>query len=159
MNPWNNKTLRSIYDPAIDGYWFSVVDLCAILTDSSHKTARGYWKWLKDKQSSEKNEVVSVANHLKFESPNGKYYFTEVLDFKNVICLIQTCPSHKANKFRLWLADMLFQGISAKELEQQLSKLGEEARKQVAEKYTNNPNEPYARLTTQKKDLLDTARL
>ena len=122
--------------------------------DSDHKTARGYWKRLKYRQNIAKNEVVTVSHHLKFESPNGKYHFTEVLDFKNLISLIQTCPSTKANKYRLWLADMLFKGISVKELEQQLSKLGEEARKQVAEKYTNNPSEEYARLTIQKEELL-----
>ena len=134
-NPWHNKQLRSMYDPTTQGYWFSVIDLCAILTDSDYDTARGYWKWLKQKQSSEKFQLVSVTHQLKFESSDGKYYFTEVLDFKNLINLIQTCPSPKANTYRLWLADMLFTGIPVAELEQQLAVLGAEVAEQITEKY------------------------
>ena len=149
MNLWNNKQLRSIYDPNTQGYWFSVLDVCAILTDCSHKMARGYWKRFKQKFAS--SQVVSESHHLKFESPNGKYYFTEVVDFKNLINLIQTCPSPKANIYRLWLADMLFAGVAVAELEEALAKLGAEAAEQIAKKYKD---EGYARLAVERKDLL-----
>ena len=149
MNPWNKKQLRSFFDPNTQGYWFSVVDLCAALTDSDHKTARGYWKRLKYRST--KFQVVTHSHHLKFESPNGKYYFTEVVDFKNLINLIQTCPSPKANTYRLWLADMLLQGTPAPELEKELAKLGAETAAQIAEKYKDVG---YVRLAVEREDLL-----
>jgi len=149
MNPWNNKQLRSMYDPTTQGYWFSVIDLCVILTDSDYKTARNYWKKLKYTLTS--GQVVTESNHLKFEAPDGKYHFTEVVDFKNLINLIQTCPSPKANTYRLWLADMLFAGVAATELEKEFAKLGAEAAEQIAEKYKD---EGYARLIVERKDLL-----
>ena len=150
ISPFSNKQLRSIHDPTTGGYWFSVVDLCAILTDSDHKTARNYWKRLKYKL--ENNQVVTVGNHLKLKSPNGKYYFTEVVDLKTLVRLIQTCPSPKANPYRLWLADILFDGISITEVEKELAKLGEASATEVVEKYMGK--EPYARLTVHKENLL-----
>ena len=150
-NPWNKKQLRSMYDPTTQGYWFSVIDLCAILTDSDWKTARGYWKWLKDKQTSTKHQLVSVTNQLKFESLDGKYYFTEVLDFKSLINLIQTCPSPKANTYRLWLAEVLFASIPVAEIETQLAALGAETAAQIMEKYKY---EGYSRMNVVREDLL-----
>ena len=132
-NPWHNKQLRSMYDPNTQGYWFSAVDLCAILTDSDYQTARGYWKQLKYRLT--KFQLVIKYHQLKFEASDGKYYFTEVVDFKNLINLIQTCPSPKANTYRLWLADMIFTGIPVAELEQQLAALGAEVAEQITEKY------------------------
>ena len=151
--PSTNSALRSIYDPAINGYWFSVIDLCAILTDSDHKTARGYWKRLKYKLTRAGQQVVTVSHHLKWQAPNGKYHYTEAVNFKDLIYLIQTCPSPKANTYRLWLADMMFEGISMDELEKEFAKLGEESAKDVAEKYKNNPDEKYLRLTTSRKEI------
>jgi len=140
-----------MYDPNTQDYWFSVIDLCAILTNCDHQTARGYWKWLKGKQNSGKFQTVSVTHHLKFETANGKYYFTEVLDFKNLINLILTCPSPKANAYRLWLADMFFTGITAAELEKKLAQLGAEIAEQITEKFKHDG---YVRLTVERKDLL-----
>ena len=122
-----------MYDPNTQGYWFSVLDLCAILTDSNHKAARGYWKKLKYRFAS--GQLVAESHQLKFESPDGKYYFTEVVDFKNLINLIQACPSPKANTYRLWLADTLLAGVSAAELEKEFAALGAETAAQIVEKY------------------------
>jgi len=148
-NPWNNKQLRSIHDPTINGFWFSVIDLFAILTDSNHRTAQVYWKQLKYNRA--KFQLVSENHQLKFKSPNGKYYFTEVVDFQTLINLLQTCPSPKANPFRLWLADMLFKGIPVTELEKELAKLGEQSAIEILEKYKGT--EPYARLTVHKESI------
>ena len=152
-NPWHEKRIRSIYDPSVSGYWFSVVDLFAVLTGSNHKTARGYWKQLKYKLSPANPQVVTVSHHLKLESPNGKYHFTEAVDFKNLIYLIQICPSPKANPYRLWLADMLFDSVPVEELEEELAKLGAESARQVVEKYKNKPDEPYVRVTIHKREI------
>jgi len=112
-----------------------------MLTDSDHKTARNYWKYLKHKLVHESGQLVSEANQLRWKASDGKFYFTEAVDFKNLICLIQICPSPKANTYRLWLADMLLSDIPAKELEAQFAKLGEESVKQVADKYKDNTDE------------------
>jgi len=147
-NPWNGKQLRSMYDPTTGGYWFSVIDLFAILTDSDHKAARNYWKGLRYKF-----QLGSDRTQLKFKATDGKYYFTEVADFKTLIRLIQTCPSPKANQYRLWLADVLFEGISMTEAEKELTKLGEASAAEIVDKYKDN--EPYVRLTMQKESYFD----
>ena len=152
-NPWRGKVVRSIYDPGIGGYWFSVIDLFAILTDNTHFAARNYWKWLKHQQSCEATKVVSVTNHLRLESPNGQHHFTEVVDFKNLIHLIQTCPSPKANPYRLWLADALLSGTSAKELEDELGKLGVEAAEKIAQRYDAGAGEEFVRRTVERREL------
>ena len=149
---WNKKPLRSMYDPNTGGYWFSVIDICALITDSDHKTASGYWR--KFKNSIIKNQVVTESNYLKLKAPNGKYHFTEVIDFKSLIRLIQTCPSPKANVYRLWIADMLFEGTPIDELESELAKLGAQAASKIVEKYTNNPKERYERLVIQKETMI-----
>jgi len=148
-SPWCNKQLRSIYDPTTDSFWFSVIDLFAIVTDSSHRTAQGYWKRLKHKRTN--FQLVTVSHQLKLKSPNGKYYFTEVVNFQTLISLLQTCPSPKANPYRLWLANMLFKGIHIAELEKELAKLGEQSAVEISEKYKDI--EPYARLTIHKESI------
>jgi len=148
-NPWEGKTLRAIYDPTTQGYWFSVIDLCAILTGSDYKTAQNYWGWLKNKI-----QPLSDTNMLKFESSNGKYHFTEVVDFKDLIRIIQICPSPKAIPYKLWLADMFFESTSPEEVEKELAKLGEQAAEEILTKYKDNPNEQYERLTIHKESYI-----
>ena len=97
--------------------------------------------------------TLLTIDHLKWQAPNGKYHFTEAVDFKNLIYLIQICPSPKANTYRLWLADMMFEGVSMEELEKEFAKLGEESAKQVIEKYKNKPVEQYVRLTTHRSEI------
>ena len=79
--------MRSIYDPAIQGWWFSVTDLSAILTDNDHKTARVYWKHFKYKMTQESIQLVTESHQLKWQAIDGKYYFTEAVDFKNLLHL------------------------------------------------------------------------
>ena len=148
-----DKPLRSIYDTASNGYWFSVIDLCAILTDSDYKAARNYWKSFKHKINHKSDQVVTESNHLKWEAPNGKYHFTEAIDFKTLIYLIQICPSPKANLYRLWLADMLLEGIPVKELEMELAKLGEESAELIMKKYKTDTDKPYGRVTTRRREI------
>jgi len=150
-NPWNNKQLRSMYDPVLQCYWFSVVDLCAVLTDCDHKTARGYWKRLKYCRTN--NQLVTESHQLKFESSDGKHYFREVLDFKNLVNLILTCPSPKANTYRLWLVNTLFAGVGAIELEKELATLGAEQAKIIEEKHKKT-SMPYVRLHVVREEVI-----
>jgi len=152
MGLWSKRPLRSIYDPTTGGYWFSVIDLCAILTDSTHKVARNYWKKFRSKLN--QFQLGAESNQLKFGSSDNKHYYTEVVDFKTLIMLIQICPSPKANLYRLWLIDMLLQGTSPEKLEKELAKLGEESSHQIVEKYKNNSDEKYVRLTVHKETIL-----
>jgi len=153
MNPWEGKQLRSMYDTNTQGYWFSAVDLCAALTDISHDAARNYWKQIKHRQNLNKLQTVTESNHLKFKTMNGKYYFTEVMDYKNLIKFIQTHPSPKANPYRLWLTDMMFAGVAIADIEKELAKLGEEIAGQIVEKYKDHPKEQYTRMNVQKEKI------
>jgi len=80
-----------------------VLDVIAILTDKpDYKKVRSYWKWLKNKLLEEGcNEVVSITNHLKLEAPDGKMRFTDVADTEQILRLIQSIPSKKAEPFKL----------------------------------------------------------
>ena len=149
---WENKQVRSMYDPTTGGYWFSATDICAAITGSDYRTASGYWRKLKNTKN--KFQVVTESNYLKLKAPNGKYHFAEVIGFKSVIKLIQTCPSPNANAYRLWLADMLFDGITAAQLEQELAKYGEVAAGKTLAKYTGDPKEQYVRLVSHKETII-----
>jgi len=96
--------VRHIWDEENEKWWFSVVDVCAVLTDSVYQTARNYWKWLKCKLTSEGSELVSNTNRLKMKAYDGKMRPTDVMDTEQVLRLIQSIPSKKAEPFKLWLA-------------------------------------------------------
>jgi len=150
-NPFANKQLRSLYDPTAEKWWFSAVDICAILTDSNYETGRKYWKKIKFDLSTKQNQVVTKSNQLKMPAQDGKYYFTEVLDTKEVIYLIQIIPSPKAEPFRLWLADMVANSTIAEKL---LIEAGETCAKQIAEDYMKDPQKLAARHVITKRRLV-----
>ena len=104
MKLFEQKQVRAEWDDEAEKWWFSVVDICAILTDSDYQTARNYWKWLKNKLQSEGSEVVSNTNQLKMSAPDGKMRLTDVADTEQILRLIQSIPSKKAEPFKLWLA-------------------------------------------------------
>ena len=101
---FEEKQVRAEWDEQNEKWWFSVVDICAVLTDSDYQTARNYWKWLKGKLNAEGSELVSNTNQLKMQSSDGKYYNTDVMDTEQLLRLIQSIPSKKAEPFKLWLA-------------------------------------------------------
>ena len=103
MNLFENKRIRSCWDEMSKKYWFSVIDVCAVLTDSDYKSARNYWKWLKNKLNRQSNQPVSVTNQLKMEALDGKLRFTDVMDAEGVLELIKACPSPKAEAFKVWI--------------------------------------------------------
>ena len=112
MNLFENKRIRSCWDERSKKYWFSVVDVCAVLTDSDYKSARNYWKWLKNKLSRQRNQPVSVTNQLKMEAFDGKLRFTDVMDAEGVLELIKACPSPKAEAIKMWVAGLVARGES-----------------------------------------------
>jgi len=101
---FEEKQVRTIWDEEKEKWWFSVVDICAVLTDSNYQSARNYWKWLKNQLNSEGSELVSNTNQLKMQSADGKFYNTDVMDTEQVLRLIQSIPNKKAEPFKMWLA-------------------------------------------------------
>ena len=85
---------------------FSVVDVIAVLTDNDYQKSRNYWKWLKNKLNEEGSELVSNTNQLKMRAYDGKLRDTDVMNTEQVLRLIQSIPSKKAEPFKLWLAQV-----------------------------------------------------
>ncbi len=96
--------VRTLWDKEKEEWFFSVVDVVAILTES--KDPRTYWKVLKNRLKAEGNETVTNCNQLKMIANDGKSRLTDVLDTQGVLRLIQSIPSPKAEPFKLWLAQV-----------------------------------------------------
>lgn len=102
---FQDRNVRVVWDENQEKYYFSVVDVVAVLTDSDYQTARNYWKVLKNRLSKEgANESVTNCNQLKMKAADGKYYKTDVADTEELLRIIQSIPSPKAEPFKLWLA-------------------------------------------------------
>ena len=94
--------VRTSWDNEKELWYFSVVDIVAILTESKDPTA--YWRKLKQRLKEEGNETVTNCHGLKMQAPDGKMRLTDVLDTEGLLRLIQSIPSPKAEPFKLWLA-------------------------------------------------------
>jgi len=99
--------IRSSWDAEAEKWWFSVLDVVAVLTEQpDYKKVRNYWKWLKNKLIAEGSQLVSETNQLKLTASDGKKYLTDVIDTEQILRLIQSIPSKKAEPFKLWLAQV-----------------------------------------------------
>ena len=103
---FDKRQVRSVWDEGLEKWWFSAVDICAILTDSDYQSARKYWKVLKGRLAAEGNELVTNCYQLKMLAPDGKMRFTDVADLEQILRLIQSIPSKKAEPFKMWLAQV-----------------------------------------------------
>ena len=102
---FEERQVRAEWDENAEKWWFSVVDIVAVLTEQPDYTkVRNYWKWLKNKLQTEGSELVSNTNQLKMLAPDGKMRLTDVADTEQVLRLIQSIPSKKAEPFKVWLA-------------------------------------------------------
>ena len=99
---FDGKQVRYVWDEEHEKYFFSVVDVIQVLTDST--TPRRYWSDLKRKLEAEGSEVYEKIVQLKLPAPDGKLRLTDVADTEQVFRLIQSVPSKKAEPFKLWLA-------------------------------------------------------
>ena len=100
---FDDREVRAIWDDTLNKWWFSVLDIVAVLTDQDDYTkTRNYWKYLKAKLKKENSEVVSATTQLKFIAPDGKRRLADVLDYEGIIGLGKTFPSTKANRFIEW---------------------------------------------------------
>lgn len=103
---FENKKIRVEWNEAQEEWYFSVVDIIAALTDNDYQKARNYWKWLKNKLLEEGSELVSNTNQLKMRAYDGKLRDTDVMTTEQILRLIQSIPSKKAEPFKLWLAEV-----------------------------------------------------
>ena len=109
---FEKRQVRTAWDEESEKWWFSVLDIIAILTNQpDYKKVRSYWKWLKNKLKTEGSEVVSITNQLKLIAPDGKSRLTDVVDTEQLFRLIQSIPSPKAEPFKLWIAEVAKQRI------------------------------------------------
>jgi prophage antirepressor-like protein len=108
---FEEKRVRTAWDTAAEKWWFSVVDVVSVLTDSDYQTARKYWKVLKGRLIKEGNETVTNCYQLKFQAPDGKMRLTDVADTEQLFRLIQSIPSPKAEPFKQWMAQVAAQRI------------------------------------------------
>ena len=99
---FENRHIRSLWDAEQEKWYFSVVDVIAILTDSPNP--RRYWSVLKTRLKKEGSELATNCSQLKMQSADGKYYKTDVADTEQLLRLIQSVPSPKAEPFKQWLA-------------------------------------------------------
>ncbi len=101
---FEDKTVRTIWDDEHEEWYFSIIDVIAILTHSNNPQV--YWRVLKKRLLDEGNQTVTNCNGLKMVSKDGKMRMTDVADTKQLFRLIQSIPSPKAEPFKLWLAQI-----------------------------------------------------
>ncbi len=113
---FNQKQVRRHRDDTQEKRFFSIVDVVAILTEQNdYQSVRNYWKVLKHRLSKEGNETVTNCNQLKMKAQDGKMRLTDVADIEQLLRLIQSIPSPKAEPFKIWLAEVGYQRIEETE--------------------------------------------
>ncbi len=106
---FGERKIRSVWDDETEKWYFSVVDVIAVLTDSDNP--RNYWKVLKHRLKEEGNETVTNCNQLKLRAEDGKMRLTDVADQEQMFRIIQSIPSPKAEPFKLWMAHVAAERI------------------------------------------------
>jgi len=108
---FEDRKVRTVWDDELQKWFFSIVDVCGVLTDSKDPAA--YWRKLKQRLIAEGNETVTNCHALKMKAPDGKMRLTDAADFEQLFRLIQSIPSPKAEPFKQWMA-----GVASKRVEQ-----------------------------------------
>ena len=101
---FEGKSIRSVWDREKEEWFFSVIDIIEILTESANPQA--YWRKLKQRLKKEGNETVTNCHGLKMRAPDGKMRVTDVADIQGIFRIIQSIPSPKAEPFKMWLAEV-----------------------------------------------------
>ncbi|HHB79033.1 MAG TPA: cell filamentation protein Fic [Saprospiraceae bacterium] len=100
---FDDREVRAIWDDENSKWWFSVLDIIAVLTDQDdYNKTRNYWKYLKAKLKKENSQVVSATTQLKILAPDGRKRLTDMLDYDGIIALGKEFPGKKANRFIEW---------------------------------------------------------
>ena len=102
---FEDSQIRTAWDGEKEEWYFSIVDVVGVLTESPNPN--NYWKVLKKRLKDEGNQSVTTCNQLKLKSPkDGKHYLTDVADTEQLLRIIQSIPSPKAEPFKMWLAEV-----------------------------------------------------
>ncbi|MBK6364654.1 MAG: Bro-N domain-containing protein [Saprospiraceae bacterium] len=101
---FDQKQIRSVWSEKDEKWYFSIVDVIAILTESLNP--RKYWSVLKTRLKKEGSQLATNCSQLKLLSSDGKFYKTDVADTEQLLRLIQSIPSPKAEPFKIWLAQV-----------------------------------------------------
>lgn len=101
---FEDKKVRTLWDKESEEWYFSVVDVVAVLTESANPN--NYWKVLKNRLKKEGSQLVTDCNQLKMPSSDGKMYKTDCMNTEQLFRLIQSIPSPKAEPFKLWMAQV-----------------------------------------------------
>lgn len=101
---FESKQVRTIWDAKTEEWYFSVLDIVEVLTDSTD--AKNYWYVLKSRLKKEGSELLTFCKELKMRAADGKMRVTDCLDTKGVLRLVQSIPSPKAEPFKMWLAQV-----------------------------------------------------
>jgi cell filamentation protein len=100
---FDDREVRAVWDDLNAKWWFSVLDIVALLTDQNdYAKTRNYWKYLKARLKKENSQVVSATTQLKFLAPDGKNRLADMLDYNGIIALGKEFPGKKANRFIEW---------------------------------------------------------
>lgn len=110
---FNEKQVRRHWDAENEVWYFSIIDIISILTDSS--VPKRYWSDLKNKLKEEGSEVYDKIVHLKLLAPDGKKYLADCFSTEDVLRLVQSVPSPKAEPFKVWLAKVGYERIEETE--------------------------------------------
>jgi hypothetical protein len=110
---FETKKVRSHWDAEQEKWYFSIVDVIAVLTDSPN--ARKYWSVLKTRLKQEGSKLTTICSQLKMQSADGKFYLTDVADTEQLLRLIQSIPSPRAEPFKQWLARTGYERIEETE--------------------------------------------
>ncbi len=101
---FNDKKIRTQWDADKEDWYFSVVDIVAVLSESANP--HNYWYVLKSRLKDEGSELLTFCKGLKMLAPDGKKHLTDALDTKGILRLIQSIPSKNAEPFKIWLAEV-----------------------------------------------------
>lgn len=110
---FQDQKVRVLWNNEQEKWYFSIVDVIKILTES--KNPRKYWSVLKTRLKKEESQLATNCSQLKMEASDGKFYKTDVADTEQVLRLIQSIPSPKAEPFKLWLAKVGYERIEETE--------------------------------------------
>ena len=103
---FEDKKIRAKWDEEEEKWFFSVVDIVAVLTENDYQAGRKYWKTLKMRLNQEGSELVTNCYQLKMQANDGKLRDTDVMTIEQILRLIQSIPSKKAEPLKLWLAQV-----------------------------------------------------
>ena len=110
---FNHQKIRSHWDEKEEKWYFSIVDVVGILTDSPNP--RKYWSVLKSRLKQEGSQLTTDCSQLKMQAADGKFYITDAVDTEQLLRLIQSIPSPRAEPFKLWLAKVGYERIEETE--------------------------------------------